>query len=71
MALIDIYTKDELVLSCSNYILNMAISEVVTEASALNAEEFQAMVIAIRAKVSSCLQGFSSCLVSLAKLYQK
>ena len=41
------------------------------EAAALSADEFQAMVVAIRAQVSPCLQGFSSCLVSLAKLYQE
>ncbi len=71
MALINVYTKDELTLSCSNYVLNMAISEVMAEAAALSADEFQAMVVAIRAQVSPCLQDFSSCLVSLAKLYQE
>lgn len=71
MALIDVYTKDELGVAISNYILSQAINLALGEKLPKAADEFMQIVEDSRHNVTECNMEFGRTLELLAKHYQQ
>lgn len=70
-ALIDIYSQDELALSISNYIVNLAITKAIGDKLPVTEVEFNMMINQSRANVSIWTSEVSTALAKLAEYYQQ
>jgi ATP-dependent helicase HrpA len=68
-ALIDFYTKDALVLACSQYILNQAILAAIEDGLPNSLFNFEQMVIRAKHNVTIWSGEFNQCLERIAKFY--
>lgn len=69
-ALIDAYSRDDLIVEIADYILNQAVLLALGESILVDAGEFEKVVTASRANVSNILQEFSDVINRTANLYR-
>lgn len=71
MALIDVYNKDNLILACSNYILNHSVIEQIGNKMAYSNTEFKQLIDNSRSRVSTMTTEFNSTMTSITNLYKQ
>ncbi len=71
LALMDVYSKEELSLALCNYILNMAINNALGENIPKTQDEFDQLVKNARINVSACTTDFTNVITRLAENYQE